>query len=144
MKTVKLSVFFVVCIFFIPRLSHAGDFDGSKPLLFSVKSVIECSPNGESRLVTAEEVNLPQFMIIDFNKKIITPLTESKGNSNTAIKRMESIDGKLILQGAEEGIEKIRNVIGWTASISEDTGKTVVTVSGDDVAFVVFGACLPR
>jgi hypothetical protein len=144
MKTVKSSVFFVVCIFFIPLLSHAGDFDGSKPLLFSIKSVIECSPSGESRLVTVEEVNLPQFLMIDFNKKIISPLTESKGNRNTAIKRMESIDGKLILQGAEEGIEKIRNVIGWTASISEDTGKTVVTVSGDDVAFVVFGACLPR
>ena len=144
MKILKLAVFFIVCICPIPLLSYAGDFDGSKPLLFSVKNVIECSPNGECRLVTAEEVNLPQFLMIDFNKKIISPLTEIKGNHNTAIKRMESIDGRLILQGAEGSIEKIRNVVGWTASISEDTGKTVVTVSGDDVAFVVFGACLPR
>lgn len=82
--------------------------------------------------------------MIDFKEKTISPLVEGKEDQNTRIKRMESIEGKLILQGAEKGREGIRNVIGWTASISEETGKTVVTISGDDVAFVIFGACLPR
>ncbi|TLD43601.1 MAG: hypothetical protein JETT_0032 [Candidatus Jettenia ecosi] len=144
MKTLKLTVLSVVCAYLIPLVSHAGDFDGSKPLLFSIKNVIECSPNGECHPVTVEDVNLPHFLMIDFTKKTISPLVEGKEDRNTLIKRMESIEGKLILQGAEKGREGIRNVIGWTASISEETGKTVVTISGDDVAFVVFGACLPR
>lgn len=144
MRTLKLTVLFVVCAYLIPLVSYAGDFDGSKPLLFSIKNVIECSPNGECQPVTVEDVNLPHFLIIDFKKKTISPLVKGKEDRNTLIKRMESIDGKLILQGAEKGRESIRNVIGWTASISEETGKTVVTISGDDVAFVVFGACLPR
>jgi hypothetical protein len=29
-------------------------------------------------------------------------------------------------------------------AISEETGKMVLTESGDQVAFVVFGACIPR
>jgi hypothetical protein len=31
--------------------------------------------------------------------------------------------------------------VGWSLAIAEDTGKMVLTASGDDVGFVVFGAC---
>jgi hypothetical protein len=57
---------------------------------------------------------------------------------------MERIDGKLILQGAEDGIEDVRDGIGWTAAISESTGKFIFTASGEEVAFVVFGACIAQ
>jgi hypothetical protein len=53
------------------------------------------------------------------------------------------LDGKLILQGAEDGIENVRDGLGWTAAISEETGKFILTASGEEVAFVVFGACIP-
>jgi len=56
---------------------------------------------------------------------------------------MERIDGKLILQGAEDGYESVRDGLGGTIAISEGTGRVVMTASGDQVAFVVFGACLP-
>lgn len=56
---------------------------------------------------------------------------------------MEKVDGKLILQGAEDGLEGVRDGVGWTLVISEDTGKFVLTASGEEVAFVVFGACIP-
>jgi hypothetical protein len=51
--------------------------------------------------------------------------------------------GKLILQGADEGIEKVRDGLGWTAAVSEESGKFILTATGEDVAFVVFGACIP-
>jgi len=63
--------------------------------------------------------------------------------SNTVIERQEVVDGKLILQGAEDGYEKMRDGLGWTMAISEATGQVVLTASGDQVAFVVFGAALP-
>ncbi len=42
--------------------------------------------------------------------------------------------GELILHGVEAGR-------GWSMAITEAAGRMVVTASGDEVAFVVFGAC---
>jgi hypothetical protein len=57
------------------------------------------------------------------------------------IERLEQVDGKLIIQGAEDGIEGVRDGVGWSAAIAQETGKMVLTASGDEVGFVVFGAC---
>ena len=56
---------------------------------------------------------------------------------------MNRIDGKLILQGVEDGEEGVRDGLGWTMAISEDSGDMVLTGSGDQVGFVIFGACTP-
>jgi hypothetical protein len=56
---------------------------------------------------------------------------------------MERMRGKLILQGADEGIRDVRDSVGWTATISEETGRFVLTASGNEEAFIVYGACLP-
>jgi hypothetical protein len=56
---------------------------------------------------------------------------------------MERLGGKLILQGADEGIEDVRDSVGWTAAVSEESGSFVVTAAGDEVAFIVYGACIP-
>ena len=121
----------------------AADFDGSRVLVFSVISVIECTPEEGCAQVTAESIALPQFLKIDFKSKRVTPAREAQGARSSEIERMERIDGKLMLQGAEDGIEGVRDGLGWTLAISEDTGKAILTASGEEVAFVVFGACLP-
>jgi hypothetical protein len=121
----------------------AGDFDGTQPLLISVIRVVECLPDGACSEVTPASVDLPQFLKIDFTKKTILPAAAGDETPPTAIERQEIIDGKLILQGAEDGYEKVRDGLGWTMAISEQSGQVVLTVSGDQVAFVVFGAALP-
>ena len=60
---------------------------------------------------------------------------------HSEIENLEKIDGKVILQGAEDGIEGVRDGLGWSMTIAEETGKMVLTASGDAVAFVMFGAC---
>ena len=52
----------------------------------------------------------------------------------SAVKNIEHVDGRLILQGAENGR-------GWTLVILKENGKMSSTVSDEDVGFVVFGAC---
>jgi hypothetical protein len=88
-------------------------------------------------------MNFRQFLRVDFQNMVIKGVTDEDGRQ-TKIENMEQIDGKLILQGAEDGVEGVRDGVGWTAAIMEDTGKTILTASGDDVAFVVFGACTPQ
>lgn len=144
MKTLTLIMVTFVCACLVSTVSSAGDYDGSKPLIFSVKTILECEPNGESRIVTSEEMQVPNFLIVDCKKMTISPFPTIPGRRDSVIKRLEHIDGKLILQGADDGIENVRDGVGWTAAISEDTGRAVVTASGEDVGFVIFGACIPR
>jgi hypothetical protein len=105
--------------------------------------VIECTPDGTCREVSPASIQLPQFLQIDFTNKTIRPAAADDKTPATTIERQEVVDGKLILQGAEDGYEKIRDGLGWTMSISEGTGQVVLTASGEQVAFVVFGASIP-
>lgn len=121
----------------------AGDFDGSKPLLVSVARIMECTPVEGCKDVSANEVRLPRFLKIDFAKKTIRPARGGEDIPDTVIERSERVDGKLILQGAEDGYAEMRDGLGWTMAISEESGLMVLTTSGDEVGFVVFGACTP-
>jgi hypothetical protein len=137
----------IVCTFLCAIIAAsavgAGDFDGSKPLLISVIRVSECTPDGACREVTPASVGLPQFLKIDFTNKTIRPAAADDETPATTIERQEVVDGKLILQGAEDGYDKMRDGLGWTIAISEATGQVVLTASGEQVAFVVFGASIP-
>ena len=137
----------VLCIFaiaiFAASTVTAGDFDGSKPLLISVVRVVECVPDGGCSEKSPADIEMPQFLKVDFANKIILAAPTPEGAKGTAIERQELVDGKLILQGAEDGYEKMRDGLGWTIAISEESGQVVLTASGDQVAFVVFGAALP-
>jgi hypothetical protein len=119
----------------------AGNFDGSNELICAIMDVVECGPGGKCLEVTVEEVGIPQFFKIDFKKKKISSTRGDGSKRSTDIEHFEKIDHKVIIQGAEDGIEDVRDGVGWSAAIAEDTGKIVITASGDDVGFVVFGAC---
>jgi len=139
-KVIGISLLLSACMFVV---AWAGDFDGTRPLLCTVISVIESTPS-ENRSVSAESIGLPQFIMIDSAKKKIWPAMDKEGNKTSEIKRVDHVGGNLILQGVDEGIEKKREAVSWTATISEETGKLVLTAAGDQVGFVIFGACLPQ
>jgi hypothetical protein len=105
--------------------------------------MIECTPDGACQEVPPASADLPQFLKIDFTKKTIRSAVAGDDTPASAIERYEVVDGKLILQGAEDGYEKMHDGLGWTMAISETTGQFVMTASGEQVAFVVFGACIP-
>jgi hypothetical protein len=102
---------------------------------------IECLLNEGCRQVTPESIAAPRFMRFDFSAKtLISPDAKYSGKSST-IERTKTVDGKLVLQGAEDGNEGVRDGLGWTIAISQETGRMVLTASGDDVAFTIFGSC---
>ncbi len=143
MKKYILIVCTFLCFIIAANVVEAGDFDGTRPMLISVIRVVECVPDGTCREVSPASVELPQFLKIDFNNKTIRPAGAGDEAPATNIERHEVIDGKLILQGAEDGYENMRDGLGWTMAITEKTGQVVLTASGDQVAFVVFGAAVP-
>src|SRR5262249_30199039 len=116
----------------LPLAVHAIDIDASKPLLCSIANIKECTPDGDCQNRTAEEVAMPEFLKFDLQNKTVTPGTSMQGKQPSAIKEIDRIEGKLILQGAEKGPDGEKDGLGWTASISEDSGKLIFTASGDE------------
>lgn len=104
-------------------------FDGTKPLLCASVEAIDCSPGEACEKGLPEIIGAPQFMRVDFEKKVVI------GPKRTAeIRLMEKNDDLITLQGYELGM-------GWTLVIDRTAGKMTVTFAKAESAFVVFGAC---
>lgn len=114
-------------------------FDGSKPMICASQAANECVAGEHCNHVTPASINLPDFFNIDVKGKVI-----SGPAAKTPIERVEHLDGKLVLQGADDGVEGVRDGLGWTMTIDEETGKMSISASGDGFAIVVFGACMVR
>jgi len=145
----KLNVYFwitvaALSICSLPVCVQAASFDGSQNLLCAPQLVIDCGPGGNCEQSMAASVNLPNFFQIDFSAKELSAITEAENKRTSKIKSMEFLDGKLFLQGADDGIENVRDGLAWSISISQDTGGLVFSASGENEAFVIFGACTPR
>ncbi|MBW2452135.1 MAG: hypothetical protein JRF07_07280 [Deltaproteobacteria bacterium] len=131
----------VAIVMLLPITVNAAEFDGSAPLLCSIIDVVECSPGGECLRSDASGVNLPYFVKIDLSDQVIR-VPQGHGDSRTTpIREVTHLDGKLILQGAEEASETEQDAVGWTMSIDEDDGRMIFSASRDQVGFVIFGAC---
>ena len=57
-----------------------------------------------------------------------------RGDLETDIERVETVDGKLMVQGAEDGREDTEDGLAWSMAINQTSGKLVFTASGADVA----------
>ena len=136
------SVMFLICMIHLP--AFAGDFDGSKELTCACMRVIQCGPDGNCSQTSAEDIGIPEFLSLNFERKTISAPQWGEKRPPSRIKNLEHIEGKLILQGAEEGVENVHDGLGWSIAISEETGKMVISGSGEQMGMVVFGACIAR
>ena len=106
----------------------------STPLLCAPGEPLQCENNGECARGTIQGVRLPRFIRVDFATQQLSGAVEGE-QVVTTIKNRQQLDGTLILQGTENGR-------GWSMAINEKSGEMTLTVSGDQVGFVVFGACM--
>jgi len=135
MNKIKFMGLAFLCLILTPLSIAAADFDGSKPLFCATIETLECGSGIECQWGTAQSINLPQFLKIDFKEKKISGTRESGEVLTTEIENMERSDSKLVLQGTQ-------NNKGWSMLINEVTGKMTITVTDDQVGFMVFGACI--
>lgn len=139
MRFMSVAQFAGLLMLPFPHPATAGAFDGSAPLLCALSEALECAPGAECSRILPEEVGAPDFFLIDVKAKSVQGLGGAARTS--AIQSITKIDEKLILQGAEDGAEGVRDGLGWSAAITQDRGRLVLSASGEHVAFVVFGAC---
>ena len=140
-KVILAIVAILICM--TPFYVSAADFNGSKPLICVLTEALECTPGNSCLEVTNEDINLPNILKVDVENNSIRAVAKGEGKHVTKIENKEHIDGKLILQGAEDGFENYQDGLGWTMAIKESDGDMILTASGENVAFVVYGECVP-
>ena len=124
----------MVATFLVSSAVSAAGMDGSKNVVCAVIDVVGCTENGACMEGTASSFDLPEFMILDSDKKVIRAATESGHKSVSQVKNMERSGDHLVLQGVE-------NSRGWNIAINTKTGRMSASGVGDAVSFLVFGAC---
>lgn len=131
MRTLIASLLVLLSILAVPvGPTGAGDFDGTKPFLCAMTTVMECDGSGQCERQVADTVGAPTFLRIDVGGRMVTAGTARKA----ALKSSERLEGRLILHGGENGR-------GWSATIDENTGQLSAAVVANDHTFSLFGAC---
>jgi hypothetical protein len=141
MKSFKSLLLMIPILLLAAASTLAAGFDGSKPLLCSIIDVVECSPGGECLRSDAASVNLPYFVKVDVADKVLRVPQGDGDARSTPIQAVTHLDGKLILQGAEDGDAEEQDAVGWTMSIDEDDGGMIFSASRERAGFIIFGAC---
>ena len=133
----KLESLGLILLFSIVSVSAAAaNFDGSQPLLCTSAETYDCEPGGNCIRGLADDINAPEFIFLDF-KKSVARTTRASGEERTVkIGTPTQDNGSLILHGVQLGL-------GWSLAIVQETGHMTLTVAGNEVAIVIFGACTP-
>ena len=109
----------------------AANFDGTKPLICAITTIMECDAGQCDRYAPeGTAVGAPSFIKIDVATKVVTASFGRKSTLSTTT----HTDGRLVLQGGENGR-------GWSATIDEDSGEMSASVVDKDHTFSLFGAC---
>ena len=110
--------------------------DTDKIILCATTEVQDCLVTQGCEQVQPEDVDVPTFMRLNLRKDRI-----EVGDQSVAIVRKEEVENRLIMQGAEDGSENRPDGVGWTISVSKDTGRFVATLATEQAGIILFGAC---
>lgn len=122
----------------------AGGLDGSTLLLCQSDEGREYHAGGEIKPFNPESVGLAKKFVIDFKQGIVKPTRDSYVQRRSRIKLVAHVENKVILLGAEDGVEGVDDGVGWAAAISRDSGRFTISAAGQGVGYIVFGSCTPE
>lgn len=109
--------------------------DGKKSMICSVSNVTACTDSGRCLQGLARAFDMPQFIAIDFAGKQVHTTKDSGDKAVSPIKNQESSPSQILLQGVENGH-------GWTMAIDTTHGRMTTGTTGEDVSYILFGACV--
>lgn len=135
MKRLVLSLMLVTSMALTANMALAAD-EAQPPLLCAITEVIECNPLGECLVALPETVGLPDFIVVDLDKKLLLEATDA-GVRSTKIDAISAVEGQVSFGGLETGR-------GWSAVLSNGHRALTATITDEQVGFVVFGACVAK
>ena len=112
----------------------AEDLSDVDKFLCSVSSVVLCAENGDCFDLQAWEADVPQFVVVDTKKKLVSTTRASDEQRSSPMATLVRENGQIVLQGVEAGR-------AFSFVIDETTGIVTVAVARDGISVSVFGAC---
>jgi len=134
MTTRALLVLLLVALAPI-SVALAADADGSEPMTCAITEVLECDEASGCAERLPQELNLPDFFLMDIETMMLRQAGEGEGLRETQIRHHKSVDGSLLMYGGEEGR-------AWSLVMNEATGDLSGGISGDGFTLVLFGSCM--
>jgi len=112
----------------------ADNIAGVDRLLCAPGEVIVCVEADECYSGLAADVGVPDFVIIDLDRKVVSTTASSPEPRSTPVANVNRADGFIYLQGVDLGR-------AFSFVIDEETGRVTVAVSRDGATVTLFGAC---
>lgn len=132
LKNVLISALGMLCVGAV----WADDLTGEDEFLCASASVLVCFDDGVCESAAPWELDVPQFINVDMDKRSMSTTKASGEDRTTVVDTVKRSDGKIYLQG----VDRAR---AYTVVIDEETGFLTVAVVRDDLTVTVFGACTP-
>ena len=114
--------------------SSAAGLDGTGNIVCAAMDVVACVDDAACVQGTVKSFDLPQFVVLDTQKKVMRAAYESGHKGTSPVKNIEHSGEHLILQGIENGR-------GWSISVNTKSGNMSGALAGDGVSFLIFGQC---
>ena len=122
----------------LPGLLASGHAvaEGNGPVksLCAITSTLTCDVTGCVR-GPANAVNLPVFVRVDTEKKVVETARQGGDRRTSSISSMGTEGDTTVLLGVDSGQ-------GWSATLNQATGSFTGTVASDGIGYMIFGSCL--
>ena len=115
-------------------IGASGASAAEKNLICAAVNVNACIDNGICDQGTAQDFDVPTFMIIDFERKLVESRGEVAGDAVSHIRSSDMGKDSILLQGFEEGR-------GWTLALDRATGHMRLSSTGPSMNFTITGNC---
>jgi hypothetical protein len=117
--------------------ASAAPVDGSVPLLCVSSRAFDCSGGKACTEASAEGVNMADMLEVDVKAKKITALDADVRGKTSEIAAVSHKDGRLVMSGVD-------GTRGWTLAVQDEGGDSVLTVTDNGIALILYGECTAR
>lgn len=114
----------------------ADSLSGKDRLLCSAVEATVCTADGICESGPPWDWQIPQFLIVDLERKELASTEASGENRTTPILSLSRQDGHIVLQGVQAGR-------AFSMVLQEENGHAAIAIATDGVTISVFGACTP-
>lgn len=105
-------------------------------LLCSAGHLRVCPRGADCELVNHDDYDVPRFLIIDFENRLIVSPDPAHAGLRSEIRRLEHLEDRLVIQGTDNGR-------AFSVIISKLDAEMTGSIVGDGFVLVATGDCIP-
>jgi hypothetical protein len=126
----KLSFALALLVGLFSVSAAQAGFDGSEPFLCAITETVSCTETGVCERGSAEDVGLPDFIMVDVPGKMFRE--HGDGTRSSPISSTQKLADNLAIHGVQDR--------AWSAIVTPD-GHLSISAAGANGGFLLFGVC---